>query len=160
MAALLNSTLGKHDRAKRYLSRFNISHRIHPNVWRPLSRSSYNSTTPSLSQVSTTTRNDATPTKSRNGNKNVIFEPKVFKNNVLPEPLYNKMCSIFAPSASYWKDSNYSHRGYFSFFHDIRPSPSNIIEDVVINHLLPRVKSILPPSSQNIVGFEWWTHTR
>ena len=34
MAALFLSTLGKHEEALQHLKKFNLSHRIHPNVWK------------------------------------------------------------------------------------------------------------------------------
>jgi hypothetical protein len=94
------------------------------------------------------------------------------------------LCDLFAPNAPYWKESNYDHRGYYSYFinlsddknngvDSVKDHPTNIIEDVIVNHLLPLAEQVLqekessstntetssPPSSR-IVGAEWWTHTR
>jgi len=103
-------------------------------------------------------------------------------SGVLPPALYQRMCDIFAPSSSYWKESDYDNRGYYSFFHDLpirrsgttskRSSSAkhNLIEAVVIDHLLPLAQSQLSSNDdatttsnkqqQQIVGFEWWAHTR
>ena len=37
---------------------------------------------------------------------------------------------------------------------------SHVIEDVVMNHVLPLAQSQLKPGHDPIVGFEWWVHTR
>ena len=88
------------------------------------------------------------------------------------------MTKVFAPDAAFWKESNYSTRGYYSFFHDFdgaaaKKQPCNLIEEVIINHLLPRAQQCLDnmaksdgeksnscDDSNTIRGFEWWAHTR
>jgi hypothetical protein len=44
--------------------------------------------------------------------------------------------------ASYWNESDYAHRGYHSYFFDI-DEPTNLMEDVIVNHLLPRALQVL-----------------
>ena len=146
MAALLNSTLGNHDKALKYLRKFKVTHRIHPNVWN---------------------RCLTIDTNKKTIDDNFLFEPLSFRSStgtkdsgILPPQLYNRMCEVFAPTASYWRESDYNNRGYYSYFHDLSEDniPKNLIEDVVINHLLPRIQHLA--KDQKIVGFEWWTHTR
>jgi len=86
------------------------------------------------------------------------------------------MIKLFAPDAAFWRESDYSTRGYYSFFHEFNASderqPRNLIEEVILNHLLPRAQQCLDNmiesedetvesnGSTNICGFEWWAHTR
>ena len=97
-------------------------------------------------------------------------------NGVLPSDLYKNLCNLFCPEATYWTESDYNNRGYYSYYIDlegkannstqnVRDCPSNMIEDVIVNHLLPLAERTLQESnvkssSQKIVGAEWWTHTR
>ena len=148
MAAMLHSTLGNHDKALEFLKKFNISHRIHPNVW----------------EFSKGKESCDLQTVKGNDVSKMDFEPRAFKGNVLPYHLYNRLCDIFCPKAAFWKESNYQNRGYYSFFNDlnddVKSNPANIIEDIVVNYLLPLVEKEIPTSTKKIVGFEWWTHTR
>ena len=148
MAAMLHSTLGRHDKAMKHLHKFNVSHRIHPNVWEYSMGSS-------VDKIIDT------------DGDNIIkldFEPRVLKGKILPDKLYRRLSDIFGPNSAYWKESSYQNRGYYSFFTDLTAdiisSPSNIIEDVVVNYLLPMVKNERPVEAAKIVGYEWWTHTR
>ena len=71
------------------------------------------------------------------------------------------MCSLFAPDAPYWLESDYQNRGYYSFFapkKEKEKEPTNVIEDVIKNHLLPLAEQEC--SDESIVGVEWWVHTR
>ena len=151
MAALLNSTLGKYDKAMTHLRKFKVSHRIHPNVW-------------SFSMSSVKNNQVKSDLYNVNGSSDLIFAPKIFRDHVLPQHLYEKMCDVFKPGSAYWRESNYQNRGYYSFFNDFNEktisNPSNLIEDVVVNHLLPIVKQEIPEKAKDIVGFEWWTHSR
>lgn len=141
MAAMLLSTLGFHDAAKDHLKFFAVTHRLHPNLW-----------------SSTNTKIDDSLSE-----KVVIFGKE--KGNVLPENLYRRLCTVFAPEAQYWNESDYNNRGYYSYFMDINEieKPSNLIEDVIVRHLLPLAKGELAKHNQqdaNICGAEWWVHTR
>ena len=146
MAALLQSTLKKHDDALNYLAKFNFTHRIHPNVWLA-------ATQPLLKNKEELIKSDAS----------LSFQPRSFSGGVLPQHLYEQLCETFSPSAAFWSESDYQNRGYFSFFEDIidvdkTNKPKNLIDDVVVNHLLPLAKLAVP--SETIVGYEWWAHTR
>jgi len=150
MAALLNSSLGKHDKALVYLKKFNFSHRIHPSVWTHSKKGC-----PADWRSETTKASETFP-----------FEPKAFRGNgVLPPGLYERVCKVFSPGSAYWKESNYQNRGYYSFFQDLSDDiiqkPRNLIQDIVVNHLLPLAENeISKNNSSKIVGFEWWTHSR
>mmetsp|Transcript_26922 Transcript_26922/g.74006 ORF Transcript_26922/g.74006 Transcript_26922/m.74006 type:complete len:726 (+) Transcript_26922:56-2233(+) len=152
MCAMLWSMDGRHDRALVHLKPFGLTHRLHPNVWR---------TDPSTPVA-------VVPTKPP-----VVFQPP---GGIIPPHLYDTVTKLFAPSAAYWKESNYSSRGYYSFFHEYdranRQQPRNLIEEVVVNHLMPRAQQCLDNmeggdddeldsnESTKICGFEWWVHTR
>jgi hypothetical protein len=89
-----------------------------------------------------------------------MFRPD---SGILPERLYQSMKQLFAPNAVYWKESSYSRRGYYSYFMDYErdQKPRNLIEEVIVNHLLPRACQALDaPDAASICGFEWWVHTR
>ncbi len=151
MSALLNSTLGNHDKAISHLKKFNLTHRIHPNVWSfSMDKLKHNAIKKSKESIQLDNR--------------MTFAPKIFRGSVLPQHLYKRMCNTFQAGSAYWKQSSYQNRGYYSFFNDVNDNmianPNNLIEDVVINHLLPIVRQEMPKEARNIVGFEWWTHTR
>jgi hypothetical protein len=139
MCAMLASLEGRHDLVPKHLMPFGLTHRLHPNVWKP--------TLANAAEV---------PTKAP-----AIFDPK---GGILPNHLYEAMKEIFAPESIYWQESNYMARDYYSFFMDYdreRNSPNNLIEDVIVNHLLPRAKQLLSKEEgDSICGFEWWAHTR
>ena len=150
MCAMLWSMQGDHDKAVSHLQHFDVTHRLHPNVWN-IAQSA-----PTLSP----------PPKAAP----LVFKPD---SGVLPKHLYDGMRKVFAPDAPYWKESNYAERGYYSFFMEHDPTasfvPRNLIEDVIVNHLLPRAQQTLDMSPtegeddeehNTICGFEWWTHTR
>jgi len=153
MCSMLWSMEGRHDRALEHLKPFRLTHRLHPNVWR-------------VGQPLETASLLAVPSKPP-----LVFQPE---GGIIPNHLYRSMLKVFAPDASYWQESDYSTRGYYSFFHDydesLKKSPSNLIEEVIINHLMPRAKQCLEMEktdaeksdrlSTRICGFEWWAHTR
>ena len=202
MSSLLLSTLGKHDQALQYLEQFQLSHRIHPNVWKEAqSHSQGNNDNNRKEDKSNVSNSDASVA--------VPFLPRVYRqckdnatateNNgqgILPPYLYQRLCNLFAPNAPYWNESGYNHRGYYSYFIDleaknkrnstatataaaaaaaapssgvgVKECPTNCIEDVIINHLLPLAERTLKDendkedtkNNKHIVGAEWWVHTR
>jgi hypothetical protein len=129
MCAMLTSSLGNHERCLDHLQYFDVTHRLHPNVWRQ-----------SVDEATTD-------------------GPVLFTGNILPEPLYNAICKTFSSDACYWKESDYNHRGYHSYFIRTLCDPSNLIEEVIINHLLPLAKKCYAGEGE-IVGAEWWPHHR
>ncbi|KAL3945193.1 MAG: hypothetical protein SGBAC_000730 [Bacillariaceae sp.] len=137
MCAMLWSMVD-HDKALSHLKRFPVTHRLHPNVW--------------------TVRSEAP-------DRPVSKAPLAFRpeDGILPQGLYASMKETFAPDAVYWNESDYSNRGYYSYFVDYQKNqtPKNQIEDAVITYLLPRAKQVLSKADgESICGFEWWVHTR
>ena len=152
-AAMLLSSLGKHDDAKLLLQKFRFSHRIHPNVW-------------SLASGQALLDNRS---KQIIGDATALFQPRMYHSKdggVLPQEYYDRLCELFAPDAPYWEQSGYDTRGYYSYYFDVKSSKSqgNVVEDAIVNHLLPLAEQTLreehksPPPK--IVGCEWWIHTR
>ena len=150
ICAMLCSMDGRHDRALDHLKSFGLTHRLHPNVWK---------TGPSDRPKAALCAPSKPP---------LVFQPE---GGIIPPSLYDSMTKLFAPNAAYWKESDYSTRGYYSFFHDFdgaNAKPSNLIEEVIISHLLPRAQQCLDnmtdtsdaSESSQICGFEWWAHTR
>ena len=142
MAAMLLSILGKHDEAREQLKGFQLTHRLHPNVW-------------------TATRSRPQPVTT----KLSLQEPYLFPCEALPVQLYTRLCQVLAPDASYWKESDYAHRGYYSYFMDIidvSKPPTNLVDAIIVHHLLPRAQHVVTSAGSNdkIVGAEWWPHTR
>jgi hypothetical protein len=155
MAAMLYSTNGRHDQAMSHLARFrHLTHRLHPNMWSGDRTAITSNTNP---------RTETQPTIQS------PLQPACFAPSVLPTPLYQRLCELFAPDASYWIESDYGNRGYYSYFMDYEPnrSPTNLVEEVIVHHLLPLAQQLLTQSPKTssssttkIVGFEWWVHTR
>jgi hypothetical protein len=143
MAAMLLSMLGKHDQAKQQLEPFHLTHRLHPNVW---------------------TSTPPTATTTTPASEISLHQPYSFTQEALPKPLYNRLCKVLAPDASYWKESDYAHRGYYSYFFNIEKDqpPANLVEEIILHHLLPRAQHVLTNVGNDctIVGAEWWAHTR
>ena len=77
------------------------------------------------------------------------------KTGVIPDPILTKIRDNFQPSSPYWKATNYSSRGYFSFYYDPATPPRTHIEEAI---LLIIAQSGLPKGS--VKATEWWIHTR
>ncbi|CAB9515936.1 Inherit from virNOG: HhH-GPD superfamily base excision DNA repair protein [Seminavis robusta] len=156
MAAMLLSTVGKQKQALKQLEKFPITHRIHPNVWQPNAN-------------------------TNNNDSSVVVQYRAKDKGVLPQQLYDRICRVFAPKAGYWTESDYNHRGYYSYFRDMPETKqqdqfvvSNVIDDVIWNHLYPLVlkqqqqrrqqqqqqQQKQNQQSEEICGAEWWVHTR
>ena len=95
MAAMLLSALQQHTDAMAHLKESDLTHRLHPNVWQSDKASV-------LSEV-----------PPRN-------EPSCFAQPVLPPTLHQRLCRFLASDAPYWKESDYAHRGYYSYYFDIQ----------------------------------------
>lgn len=139
MCAMLGSMEGRHAEVMKHLKYFGLTHRLHPNVWKIASH---------------------LPNEKATGAP-LMFAPK---HGLLPSHLYKRMKALLSPDSNYWKESNYMARDYYSFFMDYdkdRAEPRNLMEDVIVNHLLPRAKQVLSKEdADSICGFEWWAHTR
>jgi hypothetical protein len=135
MAAMLLSRNGRHESALRQLKCFStLTHRLHPNVWNGRGDSSTDTA--------------------------IATAPPVSFRSVLPPRLYQRMCDVFAADASFWRESDYANQGYYSFLVDITDKPKNLIDDVVINHLLPLATQMLGDDAGEICAYEWWAHSR
>ncbi|GKY99758.1 hypothetical protein MPSEU_000929700 [Mayamaea pseudoterrestris] len=144
MAATLLSMFNEHELARHQLQVFDLTHRLHPNVWKGATKFS----DVKLSPVD--------PNQ---------LEPALFPKNVLPDKLYQRLCKVFAHDAPYWKESSYEQRGYYSYYSDLPESddaqPSNLIENIICTEILPLVQQRLSQEqADSIVGYEWWVHTR
>ena len=73
--------------------------------------------------------------------------------NAVPRDIAAHLRRAFAPGAPYWKQTDYDKRGYFSFWYDVSCPPTNAVESL-IQRLMPLI------SQNDIVGAEWWVHTR
>lgn len=136
MAAVLLSRDGHHSQALQHLKLFSlVTHRLHPNVW--LGEGSCVSNTRTAS-----------------------FAPLSFRN-VLPPKLYQRMCTTFGPNANYWNESDYVNQGYYSFLVDFDDQKiKNLIDEVIIRHLLPCARHVLGDKADEICAYEWWVHSR
>lgn len=162
MTAILFSRMGCHDDALEQLQEFpGLSHRLHPSVW----NNKIKEMDPAKQPVLTTSQ---------------ILSSKMVpvsfggENGVLPPNLYQRMCEVFKPGAAFWEECDYANRGYFSFLSNIHEDsrvdadrrPSNLIDDIVLNHLLPLVKDELRKNEKDnakvneICAYEWWVHSR
>eukprot|EP00668_Euglena_longa_P001618 GGOE01001911.1.p1 GENE.GGOE01001911.1~~GGOE01001911.1.p1 ORF type:complete len:534 (+),score=115.03 GGOE01001911.1:86-1603(+) len=74
--------------------------------------------------------------------------------DAIPEDLNQRLMQAFSPTAPYWRETGYERRGYFGFWYDLRRPPANLVEHL-IRLLLP-----LTGREAEIVGAEWWVHTR
>eukprot|EP00977_Amphora_coffeiformis_P013772 scaffold3677_cov206-Amphora_coffeaeformis.AAC.1 len=148
MAAILASRSQQHEAALSHLQSLGIQYRLHPHVWQ--------------TQTANTNTAQSTPTR-----------PPVSISNVLPKHLYQRMCQVFGPNANFWHETGYKTAGYFSFFSDLPSSPEavrHLIDDVVVNYLLPCVHKFLDTTknehdddghfSNEIMAYEWWAHSR
>jgi hypothetical protein len=199
MSAFILSSISRHDEALGYLRKFCLTHRIHPNVWamamdRPAFARSNSSSDrmvcdssstsplpPPLPSTSTTpttsnTHNTTTATTVAPSPSSADFLPGIYcgwgsdnGEGALPPELYQRLCDLFAPGATYWKESDYNNRGYYSYYlplvDAIDHHPTNVIEDAIVKHLLPLAENSLRDNkvgsfSSLIVGAEWWVHTR
>ena len=181
MAALLASALGRHDLARTVLRRRFGSHgrgitRIHPTVWRTAGAiASGNDKEDDLVSLS--------PHAIHPSRINAAFVPTVYRE-AIPPHFHKILQHAFRPDSPYWAQSGYDRGVYYSFWIDwplqsVKPSSragaavlpdtipsfqvvvSNVIEHMVVEHLLPRVRALLSVEVlSTLAGFEWWVHTR
>ena len=189
MSAFLLSTLSRHDEALDHLRKFRLTHRVHPNVWRVASAGARPK--PLSMSLDRRTRIPHSLSSSSPPPSSADFSPRIYcgwgsgddnrlgdRGGMLPPELYRRMCDLFAPGAAYWKESDYDNRGYYSYYLPLNDrvckDPTNVVEDVIVRHLLPIVErsyrekevgssktsSSSSSSRPQIVGAEWWVHTR
>lgn len=151
MAALLRSTLQQHGAALQHLQKLDFTHRIHPNVWTAANQTMSKNTNDSK-KISCENVDDDIP---------LLFTPKLFSDDVISEEMYDQLVKVFGPTAPFWQESDYYRRGYYSFFESITEdsicNPRHLVDDLVLNHLLPLTKSV---TEEKIEGYEFWAHTR
>ena len=151
MAATLLSRAGRHGVALGQLHQLDVTHRLHPNVWS------------GVSPESESLPLEDAEAKEKDARIRVFGADSGGGGGLLPPVLYRRLCDEFQPGAPFWRESEYSCRGYYSFYSDYQPgkAPRNAVEETIVRHLLPCVQTLpLPPNSPPIVGFEWWVHTR
>jgi len=148
MAAFLRSSLQEHDLALKHLQKLDLTHRIHPNVWKA-SSGQLLTNEDNLGDISTVSDDD------------ILFVPQIYSGQVISNDMHNKLLQVFSREAPFWKESDYHHRSYFSFFEDMTEEsfvqPRHLIDDLVLNHLLPLATSL---TKEKIVGYEFWAHSR
>jgi len=170
MAAMLQSAAGRHASVLTHLRHFPVTHRVHPSVWQPPNLDQNASTPPppaaAPAPAPAAIKSEACPVKYRCTDAN---------EGILPTSTYRRLCQVFAPNAPYWIESDYNHRGYYSYYMD-KPDaidatakdfvPANLLEDVIWSHLYPLVKEQVAAqcTAENVItdicGAEWWVHTR
>lgn len=147
MAALLRSSMQDHDIALEHMQKLDLTHRIHPNVWKASS--------------SNLLVNGHLANTLPDSDEEIAFVPQVYTNRVISKDMHAKLLQVFSPKSPFWKESDYHHRSYFSFFEDISKEslvqPRHLIDDLVLNSLLPLVKTVI---KDDIVGYEFWVHSR
>ena len=126
--------------ARRLLRRFRgVKFRVAPSIWRAVAEP----TAPPRSLLTSSQARDCGLVRRFDG--------------ALPKPLLRALQTAFAPGASFWQETDYKERGYFSFWHDLRTQkqqPAHLVE-LLARHLLP-----ITGGEDRIVGAEWWVHTR
>eukprot|EP00557_Chaetoceros_sp_GSL56_P004492 CAMPEP_0176500636 /NCGR_PEP_ID=MMETSP0200_2-20121128/13685_1 /TAXON_ID=947934 /ORGANISM="Chaetoceros sp., Strain GSL56" /LENGTH=761 /DNA_ID=CAMNT_0017899373 /DNA_START=46 /DNA_END=2332 /DNA_ORIENTATION=- len=174
MAALL--AIGHHDLAQEALAAFGDDvTRIHPAVWDAAanlgqcSNIDYSSMDNNFNHVASKEEELIDSNLSTTG----AFTPSIFRE-AIPEEMARILRYAFRPDAPYWEQSGYDRGVYYSFWHDYHQTTmcdgndqtskvivQNVVEDVIISYLLPRVRAVVGEEQlSNLAGFEWWVHTR
>jgi hypothetical protein len=186
MSSMMYSMIQQHDQAFKQLQLLHITHRLHPKLWQTTTQfipSQPPQNTTKTTSLLPSTENTSTQQQSLSSSSSSSSSPVLFRGvtnaghgstgsstatatGIIPSHLYDRLCKIFHPGADYWYSSNYSSRGYFSFYMDLPPpngvstpssatghsdnnsnntttatasayKPRNLIDDVVCRHLLP-----------------------
>ena len=139
LCALLLEQLGHHDDALPYLQAMGMRQRLSREVW-------------------DAGMHPPREHKAGAGGKGSADEvpPVRLVKSAVPPALMEKLLKVFAPGATFWKETCYEHRGYYSFYYPLHRPPSNVVA-ALIQHL----RGCLPPDvAARVVGAEWWVHTR
>ena len=124
--ALTHSQLGQHELAAAALRRFDgVKYRIAPEVWDCARRP------PAPPPAATAGR--PKKTGGADGRSPVrLYGPAV------PAVLGRRLREAFKPGAAYWTENDYGQRGYFSWYHPLRPAaavsvdgPANAVEQLI-----------------------------
>ena len=58
--------------------------------------------------------------------------------NALNQKDVERLQKAFSPESPFWEGTDYHNRGYFSFHYAVNEAPSNIVEKLIKEHLLPK----------------------
>ena len=131
MCALLQMQLGDYDAARAHQRRFGCRYRVAPAVWKLVNGA------------------DAAPPAAPDRSGVQRWEGAV------PPALLARLRAAFAIDSPFWEQTDYSARGYFSFWEATAAPPATLIDVYVREVLLPLVAN-----ADDVVGAEWWVHTR
>jgi len=156
---------------------FDCTHCLHPNVWKGCSRKTGNGDDDNNN--GSTEDNQILAIRGIDDEEEGGPPGATTGRGILPRPLYERICCVFAPDSAYWKQSSYDQRGYFSFFMDCHKNKdeggatttnaynsgdsrttNNLMRELIEDHLLPILRERFPKEAGEVCGFEWWVHTR
>ena len=150
--AVLLSQLGRHEEADVAIGRIGCTAKIAPEVWQCAHGDEHDSDS-SVSVVESPSAASLYP-------------------RAIPSKHLQQLQNAFLDKQSYWKQNHYEQQpGYFSWWYDVRQRPSNIVEQLIMNVMMPLVQDQINGSnmhsssnsstgSSSIVGAEWWIHKR
>ena len=122
--AIILSQMGRHREASVPIGRMGYRARIAPNVWRSASQ---NSALPSL--------DEDTPASA----------PVHAYPQAIPGQILGRLQVAFREDAKYWSENEYeSSPGYFSWWYDVAKAPSNLVEDLIHDVMMPIISDSLP----------------
>jgi len=130
MCALLQMQLGDYDAARAHQRRFGCRFRVAPAVWKLVGADAAPPAAPDRSGVQRC-------------------------EGAVPPALLARLRAAFAIDSPFWEQTDYSARGYFSFWEATAAPPATLIDVYVREVLLPLVAN-----ADDVVGAEWWVHTR
>jgi hypothetical protein len=135
--------------ANNMLQRFGIKFKVSDDVWKfAMNKNSYSITT--------------------KDHENIEPHESFVKHVHSCIPLYwsDRMRQIFRPSSPFWIETNYSERGYFSFWYDLMKEPSNVVEYIIQKYILTNCclkekggkekDDDEEQRKRKIIGAEWW----
>jgi len=135
LLALLKHQIGSFQSALHELRLFGFKWRISPAVWKCIGVRHE----PSIHMTE--------PAQSR-------FNVSLMRN-AISEKMQHHLREAFKPDSAFWDGTNYAAGEYFSFWFDLSKKPSNLVELLIKEELLPLV-----PNCDGIIGAEWWVHSR
>ena len=139
MLSLLLHLLGRFDAGVPHLQRLGVRLRLAPAVWEAIAA------TPSAASA----RLPAPRAPPRDASCDVARYA-----HVVPPALMRQLKAAFGPRSSFWDETGYASRGYFSFWQGLTSTPTNAI-GALAHCLLP-----LTGCAERVVGIEWWVHSK
>eukprot|EP01104_Vermistella_antarctica_P019421 TRINITY_DN7592_c0_g1_i1.p1 TRINITY_DN7592_c0_g1~~TRINITY_DN7592_c0_g1_i1.p1 ORF type:complete len:654 (+),score=81.10 TRINITY_DN7592_c0_g1_i1:163-2124(+) len=144
MSALLASTMGCHDAALLSMRRLAMQYRIDPCVW----SFAHGRHLPS----------SVHPPTEESSVKQLIPDSATIKPVLYPGAVPPALCAVLtkalAPGSRYWAQNEYDSSEYFSWWYSLSSPPTNAVEILIKDHLHALT------GRDDLVGAEWWTHTR